>query len=239
MHDIRSYDGVAGRTMHRFDTIRPARTALLAIDMQNVFTQKDAAASVSHAEAIIPAINALTASLRTAGGLVVFTRHTLTREGARALPDWQFSLPELATLEPLCRPGMPTHDIDGRLNVESADEVIDKYRFSALTHHSSDLKDRLEAADIDTVVVVGVISNCCCESTARDASMLGYRTFFISDATAGLSDEEHNAALLSMRTIFADVRTAADMLALIESETPKRSDAAGATDDIITATRGS
>jgi ureidoacrylate peracid hydrolase len=217
MHPVKSYQGAASRIMHRFASIRPRTTALLVVDMQNVFTQPGSATSVPHAQAILPTINALASALRSAGGKVAFTRHTMTREGERALPDWQFALAELALLEPLCRPGLVTHDLDPALRIEPEDAIIDKYRFSALTHYSSDLKAWLETAGIDTVIVVGVISNCCCESTARDASMLGYRTFFVADATAGLSDEEHWSALLSMRTIFADVRPAADMLSLVAS----------------------
>jgi nicotinamidase-related amidase len=45
--------------------------------------------------------------------------------------------------------------------------------------------------------------------------MLGFRVLFISDATAALTDEEHNAALLTLRAVFADVRTTDEMLSIL------------------------
>ena len=53
-----------------------------------------------------------------------------------------------------------------------------------------------------------------CESTARDAEMPGYRVVFIMHATAALSDEQHTASLMSMASIFADVRSTADSVEL-------------------------
>jgi len=46
--------------------------------------------------------------------------------------------------------------------------------------------------------VTGTLTNCCCESTARDAIALDYQVLFASDATAALTDEEHNASLLNL-----------------------------------------
>jgi ureidoacrylate peracid hydrolase len=112
-------------------------------------------------------------------------------------------------------PGSFGHALHADLDVASDDLVIDKYRYSAFIHHSSDLDAKLRGAGVDTIVVVGTVTNCCCESTARDGNMLNYKTFFISDATAALTDEEHNAALLSMAAIFADVRSTTDLLTLI------------------------
>ncbi|WP_454883138.1 isochorismatase family protein [Sphingomonas oryzagri] len=217
MHPIYPTEGVASRTMYRFNDIDPTKTALIVVDMQVAFTRPGQPGTGPYAASLIPAINKLAQAVRAAGGLVAFTRHTMTREGPRAIPEWQFDAPELALLEPLCQVGRAEHAIDPEIHQDPSDLIVDKYRYSALTYNSSDLKAHLEHADIDTVVVTGVIANCCCESTARDASMLGYRTFFVSDGTAALSDEEHNAALLSMRTIFADVRSTDELLTLVRA----------------------
>jgi ureidoacrylate peracid hydrolase len=61
------------------------------------------------------------------------------------------------------------------------------------------------------------LTNVCCESTARDANMLGYKVVFASDATAAFTDEEHNAALLSMAAVFAEVRDTKATIELISS----------------------
>ena len=73
---------------------------------------------------------------------------------------------------------------------------------------------------IDTLNVTGTLTNCCCDSAARDANMLGYKGLFVSDATAAVTDEEHNAALLNLVLMFADVRSTADVLGLIARSMP-------------------
>jgi len=53
------------------------------------------------------------------------------------------------------------------------------------------------------LIITGTLTNVCCESSARDAYMLGYKVLFASDATAAVSDAEHNAALTNLRLNFA------------------------------------
>jgi ureidoacrylate peracid hydrolase len=74
----------------------------------------------------------------------------------------------------------------------------------------------LKARGIDTLIISGTLTNCCCESTARDALQMGYNVIFLTDANATLSDEEHNATLISMTSIFADVMDTKRLLGLIE-----------------------
>jgi ureidoacrylate peracid hydrolase len=57
----------------------------------------------------------------------------------------------------------------------------------------------------------------CCESTARDAMMLNYKVFFVSDANAARTDAEHNATLANMMLWFADVRSADAVVELIRA----------------------
>src|SRR5258705_13713210 len=51
----------------------------------------------------------------------------------------------------------------------------------------------------------GTVTGVCCESTARDAMMLNYKTIMVSDGNAAMSDAEHNASLTAFYTIFGDV----------------------------------
>ncbi len=74
----------------------------------------------------------------------------------------------------------------------------------------------LKARGVDTLIISGTLTNCCCESTARDALQMGYNVIFLTDANATLSDEEHNATLISMVSIFADVMDTKRLLRLIE-----------------------
>jgi ureidoacrylate peracid hydrolase len=73
----------------------------------------------------------------------------------------------------------------------------------------------LQERDIDTLIVPGTLSQVCCEATARDAMMMNYKVFFISDAGATLTDAEHSGTLSAMAHTFCDVRDTQSMLDLI------------------------
>lgn len=207
-----------GRRLNFFPMIQPRTTALIVVDMQNAFVLEGQPMGNRHAFDIIPNVNTLGHAVRASGGMVVWTRHTFVESAPFAPPPWQLNercgYRELMTT---LAPGTLGHALHGDLIVAATDLVIDKYRYSAFIHHSSDLDAKLRAAGIDTIIVTGTVTNCCCESTARDGNMLNYKTLFVSDGTAALTDDEHNAALLSMATIFADVRSTRECVALIAS----------------------
>ena len=80
-----------------------------------------------------------------------------------------------------------------------------------------DIDRRLREAGIDTVVIVGTLTNVCCESSARDAMMLNYRLVFVSDANAALTDAEHNATLASILRVFGDVASTDEVIQLFSA----------------------
>jgi ureidoacrylate peracid hydrolase len=100
--------------------------------------------------------------------------------------------------------------------------VVQKWRFSAFLPESSDLAVRLRAAGCDTVLITGTVTNVCCESSARDAMMLNFKTIMVSDANAARTDEEHNATLGSFYAIFDDVMDTAFLIERLEANTALR-----------------
>lgn len=201
-----------------FAGIDPGRTALLVIDLQNAFLAEGQPGELPMARAIIGNVNRLAGALRAAGGKVFWVRHTSDSAAGQPWPRFH-EFARAGWGEALCDaliPGTPGHQLHDGLD----DEVVDKTRFSALIQGSSDLDGRLRAQQIDTVIVTGTITNVCCESTARDAMMLNYRVFFVSDANAGRSDAEHNATLSNMMLWFADVRSTEALLDLIARPYP-------------------
>ena len=98
------------------------------------------------------------------------------------------------------------------LQVAPNDLAVDKFRFGAFVPGASPLHEILQGHRIDTLIITGTLSNCCCESTARDAMQLGYGVIFVSDGTAALSDAAHNATLNNMASLFADVLTAEEVI---------------------------
>jgi ureidoacrylate peracid hydrolase len=90
-----------------------------------------------------------------------------------------------------------------------------KRRFGAFVPGSSDLHARLHERGIDTLIISGTLSQVCCEATARDAMMMNYKVFFVTDACATLTDAEHGGTLSAMAHAFCDVRDTQSLLGLI------------------------
>ncbi|MEF7615372.1 cysteine hydrolase [Aquincola sp. MAHUQ-54] len=226
MHEVRIAQDVLDRALARrgatevFPTLQPSRTALLVIDLQNGFILPGQPGELPFAREIVGNVNRMAAALRSAGGHVVWVRHTHLAadpwprflEFSRA--GWGEALTQALT------PGRPGHELYAGLEIAPQDEVVDKTRFSALIQGSSDLHERLQRRSIDTVIVAGTITNVCCESTARDAMMLNYKVHFVSDANAARTDAEHNATLGNMMLWFADVRTTEGIVELIDASHP-------------------
>jgi len=207
------------RSLRPSGPIDPKRTAAIVIDLQNFFLEPGQPMANPHGLDIIDNVNAVTAALRRGGGLVVFTQQSFapvendTRRRAPRTPP----APMMRDLMDKLKPGDPSFDLHARVAVAPQDLVITKRRPSAFHPYAlTDLEETLSARGIETVIIMGVVTNGCCECTARDAYQLNYRVVFVSDANATFTDEEHNAALFNLALLFADVRDAASAVALIE-----------------------
>jgi ureidoacrylate peracid hydrolase len=113
--------------------------------------------------------------------------------------------------------GSPGHALWPSLDVRPEDEKVLKRRFSAFIQGSSDLPARLRARGFDTVLIGGTVTNVCCESSARDAMMLDFRTIMVADANAAMNDAEHNASLAAFWNIFGDVMTVDHVIARLNA----------------------
>ena len=92
------------------------------------------------------------------------------------------------------------------------------HRFSGFTHGTCELHAALQARGIDTLIISGTLTNCCCESTARDAMQMNYKVIVAAHACAALSDEAHAGTLDSMALIFADLRSVEELEGLLMGE---------------------
>lgn len=206
-----------GRKMNEFPAIDASRTALIVIDMQYVFMELDEVFGNQNALDIIDSVNLAVRTLRNAGAKIVWTRQTVSHDPPLAMPPWQYdlSIPSVRTAVETMIAGTRSHRIHARMDVRGGDIVIDKYRYSAFMCPANALKTLLVGMEVDTLVIAGTLTNSCCESTARDGNMMGYKIVFLSDATSANTDEEHNAALLNIRLLFGDVRRTRDLEAII------------------------
>jgi ureidoacrylate peracid hydrolase len=200
---------------HLFDQLNPLRTALVVIDMQGTFCAPGSPAEVATARGIVEPINRLTTELRKLDVPVIWVLHANTQIAGRS--DWELFFNHIVadqvkekTLESLS-PGR--QEIWTDLTVGPGDRTVVKNRYSALIPGSSHLERILRSLDVDTILIAGTKTNICCESTARDAMMLDFKTVMVEDCCAALSDDEHRAALENMIQQFGDVMTADEVLA--------------------------
>ena len=104
-------------------------------------------------------------------------------------------------------PGASSFEIWPELNPAPGDDTIVKTRYSAFIQGSSGIEALLRPAGIETVMVTGTVTNVCCESSARDAMMRGFRTIMVSDGNAAFTDDAHQAALSGFLSTFGDVQS--------------------------------
>jgi ureidoacrylate peracid hydrolase len=193
---------------HCFEDFDPTRTALLVVDMQNAFMMPGIAHALCEpAQEIVPNVNRLARAVRAAGGAVVWIHGVFAPE---SLDDWSVAYEMAGKSGTERRIAALTRDSKGyelwaALEALPQDLHVEKTRFSAFIQGSSDIERILRDRGIDTVLVVGTVTNVCCESTARDAMMRNFRAIMVTDANAAFTDEEHNAALTSFYLVFGDI----------------------------------
>ena len=212
--------GQRGGVEHMFPTIDLARTAHLIIDLQNGFMEPGAPVEVPVARDIVPNVNAISRAVRAAGGTNVFLRMTVDQASMQSWSNWfkYFHTPgSTAGFEESFGRGRHHWTLWPGLDVEDSDLKVDKTRFGAFTPGASDLHAVLQARGVDTLIITGTLSNCCCESTARDAMQMNYKLIFVSDANAAVTDAAHNGTLDNMCMLFADVRPTAEVLGVIKA----------------------
>jgi nicotinamidase-related amidase len=152
---------------------------MLVIDMQEHFGAVSAA--------VAPNVGELVAAARLARVPVIFTRHghhDLAIDGGRLASWWDGDLAMVGT---------PPWQLLRSLTPQDDDVVIDKQRYSAF--FGTNLDDVLRGEGITDLIICGVMTNCCCETTARDAFMRDYRVFVVADATATADDDLHLSSL--------------------------------------------
>ena len=208
-----------GQVLNSFPALEPGKTALVNIDMQSVFLDEHEIYGNQHSRDIVGAVNSLSAAMRGIGAPVIWTRQTHIHDGPLAPPPWQYDPAKPGVAEGIAalQAGAPGHGLYPAMEVGGGDIVIDKYRYGALACPAGALRRTLEALGTEMILITGTLTNCCCETTAREANLAGYKVMVVADATATLTDAEHNAALLNLRLNFADVRRTKAVRSMIKA----------------------
>ncbi|MCI3132506.1 cysteine hydrolase family protein [Phenylobacterium aquaticum] len=200
--------------LHAFERLAAPRTALVVVDMVPFFADEN-----PHCRDAIGPINALADALRPAGGVVAWVLPS--RLDPYPELSAEFYGPQVAETFRLSGGEGPLPDrLCQGLRRQADDIFVEKTASSAFFPGRCELPQLLEARGVDTVIVVGTVTNVCCEATARDARTLGYRVIMAADANAAPTDDMHNATLRTVYRSFGDVRPTAEILQLIAQGAP-------------------
>lgn len=198
-----------GRT-RVFDRFDPRESALVVIDMQEFYVR-----DVPTAVAIVPNINRLAEAYRARGGKVAWVKMVAGEQGKSLWPvyhDYFFTPENAARHRDNLTIGQPGQELYPDLEAQPGDIYADKTRFSAFLPGYSELPEKLQKAGIKNVAITGMLTNFCCETSARDAMMMDYHVAMVSDANAARYAEDHNVGFQTVYQSFGDVLTVDELL---------------------------
>lgn len=192
------------------ELVAPAKAAILVVDVQNDYCHPDGAlgkggAPTAAAMEMIPTLQKLLAAARETGTRVIFvsTNHTPETDSA----PW--AKRNAGKAHDVCRKDTWGSELTGVAPLPDEPVVI-KHRYSGFIN--TRLDSVLRTFKVETLIMTGVSTNVCVESTARLGFMLDYNIVFLSDCTAAYSQAEHEGALRNMASNFGLVTTADEVI---------------------------
>lgn len=182
--------------------VAPNRTALLLIDIQVDFGAQGGAMArqgkdMTAPHAAVAKAAALAEAARGAGVLLVFAR-LLTQPGVEARGT-------------TCVEGTRGADFIGP-QPQAGDLIVSKPCFSAFADAS--LAGRLRAAEIDTLILAGLTTECCVQASAWAAFELDFHVILASDACAAYEEDLHRHALRALELSGATLAASAELATL-------------------------
>lgn len=185
------------------------KLALLVIDMQNFFLNPESPTFTCGGLAILPTVSRLIKTFREADRPVIFTKHVHHPSGIDAgIMKWWW--------EGMCLEGSQESEIHSDIDPLPEEKIINKHRYSAF--YNTDLETILRCLKVEDLVVTGIMTNMCCESTARDAYYRDFRVFFPADGTGSINEEMHLASLLNLGFGFAFITDSDDIVNQFRSD---------------------
>ncbi|MFT4165158.1 MAG: isochorismatase family cysteine hydrolase [Microlunatus sp.] len=206
-HEYERMESRRGRR-HAYERLNPSSSALVVIDMVSFFVDENPAC-----RAVAPDIASLADQLRERGGTVAWV---VPSSGVPTAHADEFYGPEVAAMYAASGgTGTPRDRVWPGFKVRHDDLVVEKSGPSAFFPGRCDLPTELSARGIDTVLVAGTVTNVCCESSVRDAAMLGFRVVMIADLNVGGDFATRSSTFTVVYRSFGDVRTSAEVSELL------------------------
>ncbi len=191
---------IAGKRHSERFTFVPEKSALLVLDMQAYFLEATSHAYVPSASVILPGLRDLVAAYAQRGLPVIFTRHLNTLDNAQLMASWW---------RDLIRKDNPLSKIVAEFDLDQV-IVLEKSQYDAF--YQTELEVMLRSRNVSQLVISGVMTHLCCETTTRTAFMLGFEPFFLVDGTATYNEPFHRASLLNLAHGFAELNLVTEIL---------------------------
>ena len=180
---------------------------LLVIDMQEFFLDPNSPTYTCGGATILPNVKKLVEGFRKVNRPIIYTKHVHHPDKLDVgIMGWWW--------EGMCKEGSPESDIVKELYPLPSEKIVLKHRYSSF--YNTDLEVVLRCLGIKDVVITGIMTCMCCESTARDAYYRDYRVFFPADGTGAINEEMHLASLLNLGFGFAYITTVKDILSQLK-----------------------
>jgi nicotinamidase-related amidase len=180
-------------------------TALLVLDMQNYFLDVVSHAFIPSAKAIIPRIQKLIDFFSKHKSSIIFTRHINTEENAKMMAVWWNDL--LLEMNPLS-------EIISEFDL-SKGKIIKKTQYDAF--YQTGLDRYLKKINVKQLVITGVMTHLCCETTIRSAFVKGYSVLFPIDGTATYNEKFHLSSFYNLSHGFVSPILVDDLIEQLEN----------------------
>jgi isochorismate hydrolase len=181
-----------------------SRAALLVLDLQAYFLEPDSHAYIPSAPLILSSLNKIITGMRSCSRPVFLSQHINTPQNAGMMSTWW---------RDLIREDHPRSGFAAGLAAAEG-KILQKTQYDAF--YETDLEETLKGAGVSQLIITGVMTHLCCETTARSAFMRGFEVFFPADGTATYNQELHLATLKTLAHGFADIITCGEVLQEIE-----------------------
>jgi nicotinamidase-related amidase len=199
---------VAERLREWAPLLAPRQTALLVVDVQQRFTQLTSPPLYPPVADVLRRMRCVVDGARAAGVPVVRIRVVIPEEARSEV--WLRQFPPARRGQAGLAPGTAGIAFHPEFEPQPGDVVVTKHRYSAF--FGTPLDSILRQRGVRTVVVVGLTTDVCVSSTARDAFQREYNTVTLADCTAEVTRERHEAGLETLTARFGLVCTADDVL---------------------------
>lgn len=190
-----------------------SNTAMIVVDMQNAFlsdegSMNEGGMDITELKKTVSPVRNLIDACRAADVPIIFTRYVLRADykdaGLRSVRRSEFKAINSLVVDTW------DSELDPRMDQRPEDYVLDKTRYSSF--YNTSLEVILRGLGVDTLIICGVTTEICVESTVRDAYFRDFKILVPKDAVAAMDIDRHNGTLATIEYGFGSVTTSAELM---------------------------